>query len=133
MTSALRWGWVVSITPRPLYPRKDPVPIIQEGGWAPGPVWAGVENLALTGIPSPDRPARSESLYRLSCPGPLVIYKALSYLRRLCHTLQREECSGLDTWGPARLVYTGLQSGLITVDLTLRVRPDWCTPGYSVA
>jgi hypothetical protein len=29
-----------------------------------------VENLAPTGIRSPDRPARSESLYRLSCPGP---------------------------------------------------------------
>jgi hypothetical protein len=29
-------------------------------GWAPGPVWTGVENLASTGIRSPDRPARSE-------------------------------------------------------------------------
>jgi hypothetical protein len=25
-----RRGWVVSTTPRPLYPGKDPVPIIQE-------------------------------------------------------------------------------------------------------
>jgi hypothetical protein len=33
-----RRGCVVSITPRPLYPRKDPVPIVQEAGWAPGPV-----------------------------------------------------------------------------------------------
>ena len=24
MTSALRWGWVVSTTPRPLYPRERP-------------------------------------------------------------------------------------------------------------
>jgi len=31
------------------------------------------ENLAPTGIRSPDRPARSESLYRLSYPGPLFI------------------------------------------------------------
>ena len=51
-------------------PPKDPVPIVQEGGWAPGPVWKGSENLASTGIRSPDRPARSESLYRLSYPGP---------------------------------------------------------------
>jgi hypothetical protein len=29
------------------------------------------ENLAPTGIRCPDRPARSELLYRLSCPGPL--------------------------------------------------------------
>ena len=57
-----RWS-----TPRPgrLYPGKDLVPIVQEGGWASEPVWIGAENLALTGIRSPDLPARSESLYRL--------------------------------------------------------------------
>ena len=33
--------------------------------------WFGpAENLALTGIRTRDRPARSESLYRLSYPGP---------------------------------------------------------------
>ena len=49
---------------RPLFtPGKDPVPIVQEAGWAPGPVWKGAENLAYTGIRSPDRPARSQSLY----------------------------------------------------------------------
>jgi hypothetical protein len=41
---------------------KNPVPIVQEAGWAPGPVWIGAENLAPTGIRSPDLPARSESL-----------------------------------------------------------------------
>ena len=35
---------------------------------APGPVWTGAENLAPTGIRSPDRQARNESLYRLSYP-----------------------------------------------------------------
>jgi hypothetical protein len=41
----------VSVTPRPLFtPGKDPVPIVQEAGWAPGPVWTGAENLAPTGI-----------------------------------------------------------------------------------
>ena len=35
------------------------------GGW---PVWTGAENLAPTGIRSPDRPARSQSLYQLSYP-----------------------------------------------------------------
>jgi hypothetical protein len=53
-----------------LLPGKDPLPVVEEGGWAPGPVWEGSENLAPTGIPSPDRPACSESLYRLSYPGP---------------------------------------------------------------
>jgi len=31
-----------------------------------------VENIVFTGIRSRDRPTRSESLYRLSYPGPLV-------------------------------------------------------------
>jgi hypothetical protein len=62
----------VSVTPRQLFtPRKDPVPIVQEAGWAPGPVWTGAENLALTGIRSPYLPARSQLLYRLSYPAHL--------------------------------------------------------------
>ena len=59
-----RRGWGVNVTPRTTLftPGKDPVPIVQEAGWTPGPVWTG---LAPTGIRSPDRPARSQSLYRL--------------------------------------------------------------------
>jgi hypothetical protein len=58
-----RRGWGVSVTPRPLFtPGKDPVPILQEAGWAPGPVWTGAENLAPARIRSQDRPARSQSL-----------------------------------------------------------------------
>jgi hypothetical protein len=58
---------VVSSTPRPQFTsEKDPAPIVQEAGWAPGPVWTGAENLASNGIRSQDRPARSQSLYRLS-------------------------------------------------------------------
>ena len=54
-----------------LTPEKDPVPTVQEVGWATGPVWTGAENLAHTGIRLPDHPARSESLYRLSYRGPI--------------------------------------------------------------
>ena len=40
-------------------------------GWVgTGPFWTGAENLAPTRIWSPERPARSESLYRLSYRGP---------------------------------------------------------------
>ena len=61
--------WGVSVTPRPLFtPGKDPVHIVQEAGCVPGPVWTGAENLTLNGIRSPDRPARSQSLYRLRYP-----------------------------------------------------------------
>ena len=70
-----RRGEGVSVTPRPLFtPGKEPVPIVQEAGWAPGPVWTGAENLASTGIRSPDRPSRSQSLYRLRYP-PTVFIK----------------------------------------------------------
>jgi hypothetical protein len=63
-----RRGWVVSSTPRPyLTPGKDPVPIVQEAVWAPGLVWTGRKSRP-TGIWSPDHPARSQSLYRLSYP-----------------------------------------------------------------
>ena len=57
-----RRGWVVSSTPWPHFtPGKDPVPILQEAGWAPGPIWTG-------GKSRPHRdsvldcPARSQSL-----------------------------------------------------------------------
>jgi hypothetical protein len=65
-----RWGgW---LTPRPgrFSPGSDLVPIVQEAGWATGPVWTGAENLASAGIRSPDRSARIDSLYRLSYRTP---------------------------------------------------------------
>ena len=47
----IRSGWGVSITPRQhITPGKDPVPIVQEAGWASGPVWTGAENLAPPGF-----------------------------------------------------------------------------------
>ena len=86
-----RRGWGLSVTPRPLFtPEKDPIPILQEVGWAPGPVWTGAENLASTGIRSSDRPARSQSLYRLSYPGPqlsqniVLKWNLKKYFSRLC-------------------------------------------------
>ena len=68
-----RREWGVSVTPRQLFtPGKDPVPIVREAGWAPGPVWTGAENLDPTEIRSPDRPARSQSLYRLRYPAHCI-------------------------------------------------------------
>ena len=61
---------MVNATLRPLYPlERVPVPIVEEAGWATGPVWKGAENLAPTEVRTPDHPARSESLYRLSYSG----------------------------------------------------------------
>ena len=63
-----RMEWMVSSTPRPYFtPGKNPVPIVLEAGWAPGPVWTGGKSRP-TWIRSPDLPARSHSLYRLNYP-----------------------------------------------------------------
>ena len=43
----------------------DPVPFVQDSAWAPEVVWMSVENLAPTGMRSPDCPSRSKSLYQL--------------------------------------------------------------------
>jgi hypothetical protein len=53
-------GAVVNPMPQPLYPGEDPVPIVLEAGWAPEPVWMGVDNLAPSGIRSRDRSARNK-------------------------------------------------------------------------
>jgi len=39
--------------PAAFVPGKDPVPIVQEAGWAPGSVWIGAENLATPGFDPP--------------------------------------------------------------------------------
>jgi hypothetical protein len=55
-------GSVIEPRPGRFTPGKDPIPIVQEAGWALRPVWTGMEKLAPTGIRSPNRPARSELL-----------------------------------------------------------------------
>jgi len=41
-----RYWWVVNATSRKFYPREtDPVPMVQESEWAPGPVCSGAINL----------------------------------------------------------------------------------------
>ena len=75
-----RRGWGVSVTPRPLFtPGKDPIPIVQEAGSVPGPVWTGAENLASTGIRSPDRPARNHSYTHWAIPAHLFLHTLFFY------------------------------------------------------
>lgn len=63
-------GLVINATTRRLYHREpDPVAILQEVGWGPGPVWKDAENLAPTGILPPPRPVRGHLLYRPRHPG----------------------------------------------------------------
>jgi len=59
---------VVSSTPQPhVTPGKDPLPILQEAGWAPGLVWMGAKSRPHQDS-IPDHLACSHSLQRLSYP-----------------------------------------------------------------
>jgi len=101
---------VVSSTPRPHFtPRKDPISILQEAGWASGPVWTGGKSRPHRDS-IPDRPARSQSLYRLSypahnfftcngksCPvgGRLLVRSVVprhAYLTQICHVFIHAAC-----------------------------------------
>jgi hypothetical protein len=67
-----RRGWVVSNTLQPHFTAgKDPVPILQEAGWAPGPVWTDRKSRPHRDS-IPDRPAHSQSLYWLSYPAHYI-------------------------------------------------------------
>ena len=82
MTAALEGGEWSAARPRPHFiPGKDPVPILQEAGWAPGPVWTGRKSHPHWDS-IPDRPACSQSLYRLSYPAHTVETKGKSNLFR---------------------------------------------------
>jgi len=59
-------GYVPATVPR----ERDQAPILQEVVLVPLPVWAVAGKRDLTEIRSLDRPARTESQYRLSYPSP---------------------------------------------------------------
>ena len=60
--------------PTAVPPGKDtPVSILQEAGWAPGPVWTDGENVVSIGIRSPKSSARIELLYTLHYPVPHIL------------------------------------------------------------
>jgi hypothetical protein len=50
LTSALDGGGWSTPSPARFTPGRDPVPLVQEVGWAPGPVWTDADNLAITGV-----------------------------------------------------------------------------------
>jgi hypothetical protein len=63
-------GVGVSATHMSLYPReKNPIPIVQEAGWAPRVGLDGCEKSGPHQALIPDRSARSKSLCRLRYPG----------------------------------------------------------------
>jgi len=97
-----RRGWVVSSTPRAHFtPGKDPVPILQEAGWTPGPVWTGGKSRPHRDS-IPDRPARSQSLYRLSYPAHTRYF----YRQQLTKQLRSTKSSTI-IWQHCTLVSSG--------------------------
>jgi len=79
----IRRGWMVSSTPQTHFtPGKDLVPILQGAGWAPGLVWMGGKSRPHQDS-NPDRPACSQSLYRLS-------YLAHTYLQLLVQIINNK-------------------------------------------
>ena len=116
-----RWGWVVSSTPRPHFtPGKDPVPILQEAGWAAGLVWMGGKSRPHWDS-IPDHPAHSQSLYRLSypahslfyipeiinlnfLPGERELHSSASDYSSSAHQSSSRTCSYHRPWGPPSLL-----------------------------
>jgi len=79
-----RRGGVASSTPRPHFtPGKEPVPFVQEAGWAPGPVWTGEKSRPHRDS-IPDRPAHSQSVYRLSYPAHINHNVKCSLYANIC-------------------------------------------------
>ena len=70
---------MVSSKPRSHFaPGKYPVPILQEAGWAPGPVWTGRRSRPHRNS-IPELPTRSQSLYRLSYPAHRTLCSQKDY------------------------------------------------------
>ena len=68
---------MISSTPRPHFtPGKEPVPILQEAGWAPGPVCAGGKSCPYRDS-IPHRPARISVAIPTVLPGPPIFFEWL--------------------------------------------------------
>jgi hypothetical protein len=65
-------------------PERDPVAIVQEAGWTPGPVWTGSENLTPTGIWSPDVQPVESGYTDYAIPAHIFTGSAVQNLRLLC-------------------------------------------------
>jgi len=59
----VRWSTAV---PGRFTPGEEPRYPLYRRLESPGPVWTGVENIAITGVRTANNPARRQSLYRLS-------------------------------------------------------------------
>jgi len=83
MTAILEGGeWSAACPRRTLPPGKIPVPILQEAGWAPGPVWTGGNSRPHRDL-IPDRPARGSVAIPTELPDPRPYPIYLELLNRV--------------------------------------------------
>jgi len=127
-----------------LPPGKDPVPIVQEAGWAPRPVWTGVENLAPLGFnPWVMQPIAS-CLYKVGvlkswvpgCPNDKILYCSEYYFQhnycilfldtKICvssHALRRKHRITITFTGHFWIL--GLQGNMLHVTLLPAIILAW--------
>ena len=91
-------------------PGKDPVPIAQEAGWAPGLLWTGGKSRPHRDS-IPDRPARSQSLYRLSYPARPRRSHLINYKFQVTHWW-----SNLSWHGPRTSFYENMPVVAVILD-----------------
>jgi hypothetical protein len=64
-----KWRWAVNGMPWLLFSwEKDPVPTVQDAGWASEPIWIGTQNLASHWCSKSDYPGHSKLLYNYGIP-----------------------------------------------------------------
>jgi hypothetical protein len=98
-----RRGWVVSSTPLPHFtPGKDPVHIVHEAGWAPGPVWTGGKSCPHRDS-IPDHPARSQSLYWLCYPVHCIKRSMCKPSLQQCY--KQSQTLNLNKWDTDAITY----------------------------
>jgi len=124
--------WMANATPRPLYPPgKTRYPLYRRLG-EPQTRSGQVRKISPpTGIRSPDRPARRESLYRLNYPGSGNRYtnnKTLRFGAQLCFRLQIRSTKSVTTRG--QVLFSGVYLPLWVLRGSHWLRIAW-SKGFS--
>ena len=128
-----RRGWGVNITPRPLFtPGKDPVPILQEAGWAPEPVWTG-RKFHPHRDSIPDCLARSSVAISTELPGSQFVTRTVRNYNKCSDCISRrsvpiystiQPCVSPPPYGDSQSLYRLRYPAHSSRD-SVRVTSDW--------
>jgi len=107
---------VVNATPWPFYSQeRDPVGVVQEADWVPGPVWTGAENLSPSGIRFLDRVVLAVSLYLLRCFHFATVQGVIELFCKLRGVAE----------GPRRRTIRGMYDVVGKVSFLRNLAPEW--------